>query len=37
MSPHSSSIIPVESINPQDYGLVRGENVLNHAIELAGK
>lgn len=29
--------IPVESINPQDYGLVRGENVLNHAIELAGK
>ena len=27
--------IPVESINPQDYGLVRGENVLNHAIELA--
>ena len=22
---------------PQDYGLVRGENVLNHAIELAGK
>ena len=28
--------IPVESINPQDYGLVRGENVLNHAIELAG-
>ena len=29
--------IPVESINAQDYGLVRGENVLNHAIELAGK
>lgn len=28
---------PVESINPQDYGLARGENVLNHAIELAGK
>ena len=29
--------IPVESITPQGYGLVRGENVLNHASEFAGK
>lgn len=28
---------PAEAINPQDYGLARGGNVLKHALELAGK
>ncbi|MBT1172823.1 PTS sugar transporter subunit IIB [Bifidobacterium sp. MA2] len=28
---------PVEAINPQDYGLVRGDKVLEHAIAIAAK
>ncbi|MBT1174697.1 MULTISPECIES: PTS sugar transporter subunit IIB [Bifidobacterium] len=28
---------PVEAINPQDYGMVRGDKVLEHAIAIASK